>query len=852
MERDVPPLPRLWGKYRVEGETVLWHPLAAHCCDVGAVFRGLLSQATLRRRLAAFAGGEDLDPFQVERLSWLAVLHDIGKANHGFQRGRAGHVRPALALLCPPLVKDTLPALRWSEMTAWVDDQRTLVGLLLASLSHHGTPVCPDATSSLHARLWQTTPERDPIGWIRDLSQLAEAWFPLAFAPGGEPLPELAGFQHGFAGLVSLADWIASDEAFFPFATPDQIADRMNFARARAAEILARLGLDPTGARMALSADAVERLLGAEAIPTPAQQALATLAVPKSGSLTLIEAATGSGKTEAALIHFLHLFRMGAVDGIYFALPTRSAAVQIHRRVHQAMQRVFGAAAPAVLLAVPGYLRVDDIDGALLSRFEVQWPDSEDFPARGWAAENTKRFLAGAIVVGTIDQALMAALKIKHAHLRAAALTRHLLVVDEVHSSDPYMGRLLVTLLELMRETRGHVLLMSATLGAAMAARLFRRSAPPPLDLAESQPYPALTCDGESAPRPLTGGAELRPAKRVAMQAEPAIDDPEAVASLALSAARAGGRVLVLRNTVAGALAVQQVLEGLEGADGLIFRCEGHAAPHHARFAPADRVALDRVVEDSFGKGSAEPVVLVATQTVEQSLDIDCDLLITDLCPADVLLQRIGRLHRHRRDRPAGFAEARCHVLCPAGRDLSPLLGAARHGLGFRHGVPMAYPDLRAIEATWRQIEARPSWVLPEDNRRLVEAATHPDSLDAIVRTLGGGWRDHQAEVEGGGMAQRTLATNARLDFRVGFNALRGFDKIDGRITTRLGTDDTVVVFDPPPPGPFGAAVARLTIPGWLRPEAEARPEITGIDPLRFRLGTLALIYDRWGLRLER
>ena len=162
----------------------------------------------------------------------------------------------------------------------------------------------------------------------------------------------------------------------------------------------------------------------------------------------------------------------------------------------------------------------------------------------------------------------------------------------------------------------------------------------------------------------------------------------DAVADRALQAARNGAKVLVIRNTVTYAIDMQKALE--EAASGgerdLIFALGDTLTLHHGRFAAGDRRLLDQAVNGRFGKDRASGgVVVVGTQTLEQSLDIDADLLITDLCPVDVLLQRIGRVHRHDRgDRPPSYATPCCVVLTPDEGDLTPLLQRSpnRNGLG--------------------------------------------------------------------------------------------------------------------------------------------------------------------------
>ena len=177
----------------------------------------------------------------------------------------------------------------------------------------------------------------------------------------------------------------------------------------------------------------------------------AAAGTPLDEQLLIIESETGSGKTEAALWRFARMYEAGLVDGLYFALPTRAAATQLHGRVTRFVERMFPPEnRPGTVLAVPGYVRAGDVGGHHLQNYEVWWDDQADAATRSrrWAAESAKRYLAAQIAVGTVDQAMMAALKVRHSHMRAACLSRNLLVVDEVHASDPYMRRILKALLD--------------------------------------------------------------------------------------------------------------------------------------------------------------------------------------------------------------------------------------------------------------------------------------------------------------------------------------------------------------------------------------------------------------------
>lgn len=879
-----------WGKLESDETTrqvLSWHPLVDHCADVAACCEALLQHTLLGTRLAQLGGSAALSSVQRARLGSLATFHDIGKFNLGFQnkalpRGAnrciAGHLSEAMRLLdCehPPddaeRFWEVFPA---EELNPWGEG---LLELLVATISHHGRPI--PFPSSIDHRAWRSARGLDPFSGIAELVDRVRAWFPEAWQPGGDPLPSTPAFQHAWSGLIMLGDWIGSDsERFFPFS--DELGDRMPFARQRAAEALEQLGLLSGSARAAMGAGPP----GFDAIapgwqPRPLQRTVQDLEPAPGGSLAVLEAETGSGKTEAALVHFVKLFHAELVDGLYFALPTRTAATQIYRRVCEAAQHAFPdpETRPPVVLAVPGYLSVDGVTGQRLPGFEVLWNDDERerFRFRGWAAERSKRYLAGTIAVGTIDQVLLSALSVPHAHLRATALLRHLLVVDEVHASDAYMTRLLEAVLDQHLSARGHALLMSATLGAAARSRLVappgrrRRHAPPPLEEACDLPYPLLTSVAldrgarETRERAIErSGTE----KEVEVEIERRIEEAAAIAERALGAAAEGAKVLVLRNTVNGCLEVQQALEELaahQDDEGLLFRCGSVVAPHHGRFAATDRKLLDKAIEAAFGKHRpGGGCVVVATQTVEQSVDLDADLLITDLCPMDVLLQRVGRLHRHQRgagERAPGYERARVVVLVPS-EGLTDYITPDGEPRG-PHGLGSVYEDLRVLELTRRIVMERAALRIPSDNRLLVELATHPERLESLVDELGDEWRCHRNHAVGKITAETRQGQlnllRRDLDF-TDSDVVFPEGSLARNIPTRLGENDRRVEFpeDGCPPSPFdtSAKIRELRIPQHrVHPATPADAQAEDLQHLpgafEFRYGAWSYRYDRCGLR---
>lgn len=841
--------------------------LIDHSIDVAAVASALLRLSTIRHRLAALAG-RPLTDVDVARLCFFVGLHDAGKVNHGFQarlrneKPCAGHIGPLWAILgCThPIVanhkirggvRSALSAARWRSWIKGRDAEIELWGVILA---HHGS-LPPIDTVRPEPRLWYPLNGFDPIATLADLAEIVAEMFPDSFVDDHEPLPSQTRFQHAFAGFVTLADWLGSDEKVF--GSPDDGVpsgeERIQWAREKALQLVSRRWIDPHRARTAAAQCDLDFgvLFKKHPTPRPAQAALLDLSLPRSGQVTVLEAETGSGKTEAALIHFLRLFQASEVDGLYFALPTRAAAVQIHRRIKNIVSDWLGEAAPPVGLAVPGYLTVDDIEGQPLpDSHRVLWQD-EDVPDRAWAVENAKRYLSGTVMIGTTDQLLMGGLRVRHAPLRSGPMLRLLLCIDEVHASDAYMAELLRNVLEQHTKAGGHALLMSATLGSLARMRLLggrvEAHRAPDLSTAAALSYPSLQRTGEEL-RKLPQHGQDPLGKRVTVELlDPESDHASLMARLK-EAADLGAAVLFIRNRVDDA---RKTFLRLEEVGAPLLRCQGVKAPHHSRFAPEDRRLLDEALEQAFHK--RDGFVAVTTQTAEQSLDIDADWLVTDIAPGDVLLQRIGRLHRHQRLRPKGFGTPHVTVLAPTAEQLAGTLdrhgGIARGGTIL--GIGKVYENIIGVLATRAWLRKHGEVRVPADNRAVVEAATHRDGLYELARDLGGTWPAHLLDVQGKTAANAGAAKGVAVDWE---EPLIDNQPIpDSRAETRLGLKDRRVDFEALLLGPFGKTVRMLNVPGWMVQEEDTDvTEVTAGDGyIRFRLGSKVFHYDRLGLSAE-
>lgn len=323
--------------------------------------------------------------------------------------------------------------------------------------------------------------------------------------------------------------------------------------------------------------------------------------------------------------------------------------------------------------------------------------------------------------------------------------------------------------------------------------------------------------------------------------------------------------MLVIRNTVTACLDVWRCVLAGEGRH-LCFSVNGVPVPHHGRYAREDRLLLDRGLEAVFGKKAelrAAGVVLVATQTVEQSLDIYADILITDLCPGDVLLQRLGRMHRHERPdrtRPAGFELPKAIVLTPDEPDLRGLLN--EKGLPVRGGAwgfGSVYEDLRVLQLIWDCLKNLQPLKIPEHNREFVERCTHPEALQKL-ESASPGWKKHGEKCLGVGLARKQQAKLNLLPWNL-FDLAGDFkelmcleDKLDRKVKTRLGLEDRRLKFKTPVISVLGGQIQELSLPGhwftWRPLDEKEEPDSVERDGDNWviKVGAWRFLYSAAGL----
>jgi CRISPR-associated endonuclease/helicase Cas3 len=477
------------------------------------------------------------------------------------------------------------------------------------------------------------------------------------------------------AGLTTLADWVGSNEVWFPYTEPRfTIEEYSQLAAERAAHAVADAGL--RAARPAkLKSFVVLTERGHRTLsPTPAQRWASEVELPAAGQvLAIIEDVTGSGKTEAAQMLVHRLLATGRAAGAFWAMPTQATATAMYNRQSQFLGRLYETAndksnRPSLVLAhgqaalnvrFLSTIRGDNDQSDSIEVADAETPSSVSCSA--FLAHDRRVSILAEVGAGTVDQAILGILPTRFNALRLLGLAEKVLVLDEVHAYDSYVSREIDALVEFVAVLGGSVVLLSATLPIAKRSALLaawtrgcRTSQARLQTLA-----PAVPELGEAYPCAVIAGSRDTPSATAIVAAAGSerrlpvrlIASEQMAVSYLVEKAQRGAAVGWVRNTVRDCLKAAELVRAA-GLEPVVF---------HARFAQGDRQRIESELMARLGR-DADPavrrgLVVIATQVVEQSLDIDFDALLTDLAPIDLLLQRAGRLWRHReRERPVGLS----------------------------------------------------------------------------------------------------------------------------------------------------------------------------------------------------
>lgn len=714
-----------WGK---AGSSEIPHPVVCHAIDTAAVAELLydvLLGPGVRRDLESGLG-----PLGTVR-SWVAVLcglHDIGKCSPIFQAMRPDLVERYLDEGLRGLMDRLYPSSRDPEV-------RTLHGTLTAAHfrrclkdwnagadlrdaiayglgGHHG--------SLLSAHAVQRVPPQHHggDGWherrldlVRSVARLWGLGDP-AEAAWSAALLDVPGMV-GLAGLASVSDWVASDPTNFPYREPPiDLPGYVEHARSQARHVV---GDKLCWTRWTPPADtSYSGLFGED--PRPLQHAVEELTSDRNEpGVLVIEAPTGEGKTRAGFQAAARLVRRLGLSGMYFALPTKATAAQVHAELNSAATGLEIPHAPNLVhtgVPITSSCVDEDGDGA---------HDGHEWFTR-------KRGLLFPVGVGTIDQALQAVIRSRHVFVRVTGLSGKVLILDEVHDVDAHMTTLLRRLMWWCGRFAIPVVLMSATLPADQREHLVahwcagRHGLAPPKVVAPSEPGGQqvrwVGADAQPSSRPI--GLSRTNAERSAVSLHHL--DEDALTGWLQDQVASGGCALIIRNLVHDAEQTHEILseeiKTWKHPPALIYLT--------GRTPNAERARTESWLREKFGPSSTQRphAVVIGTQVLQHSLDLDFDVLVSDLAPINELIQRTGRIHRHTRAERAVSTPTFGLLQPPEGKD----------GPKFARGLHTVYHHALLLR-TWNALWGRSELKLPAETSDLVHAVySAPEQQQGSLR----------------------------------------------------------------------------------------------------------------------
>jgi CRISPR-associated endonuclease/helicase Cas3 len=610
----------------------------------------------------------------------VAAIHDVGKINPHFQE----KIRRNLPYYSPnedPILINANPQIERAHAEV---SQTALQGIsapFIAEIAgmHHGS--APGSLILL--------PEDEIIGgpnWQKIRSELVDNlktklgcdW------PSINSIPQAL----AIAGLTTVSDWIGSGKHFEALASMPK--DEMDY--------LIKAAVDEAGF---VKPKVKKGLTFTDIFPpyTPHDvQSLLFNNVDGPG-VYILEASMGAGKTEAALFAAYKLIASGIASGIYFALPTKITSERIYERMSSYLHKILAEDDYHKLILAHGTSWLVNLDMGEDARPGFPWFDFR------------KRRLLAPFAVGTIDQALLSVMNVRHGFVRAFALAGKVVILDEVHSYDSYTGTIMDRLIESLVKLGAIVILLSATLTYSRKNTFFvklNQSTPE----FESKKYPLITKLTNS--KITTHSLNQRQTQKTVLIRMTSAED--SIIALAKEKAIAGEYILWIENTVKEAQAVFKTFASwgasLDVDVGLI----------HSRYTLSHRNENEAKWVYSFGKeGRKETVtrgkILIGTQVLEQSLDLDADLLVTRIAPMDMILQRTGRLWRHNDSGIKRVSGAKCQAII-----LAPEITNIEENPEWAFGPSGLVYSPYVLARTYYTLQNLAKLEIPSDLRPLIEA----------------------------------------------------------------------------------------------------------------------------------
>lgn len=686
----------LWAKKKEQSGQFFWLPLVVHLRDtirvMDFIWQHWMSEGEKEILIRAFSTNEDAESVAPRLACFLAGIHDLGKCTPAFQtqKGYQNSQDLDIALL-NRLEQAGLTGISTLELDidAIKRSHHTVTGEYLlhcfgvrndiASVigAHHGKPVDEeDVVNNLkfYPRYCFQEEEEGTCQalWISMQKEILSVALKMTGFVDSEGNPDVTSLpeisepgQVLLSGLIIMADWIASNELYFPLiplekCMPENMENRWQNG------IIKWREKNPVETTDVMSIPDVEEYYR-ERFDFPPhslqQKVFDTIANTENPGIFILEAPMGCGKTEAALTAAEELMAEKRLDGLFFGLPTQATSNGIFPRIEDWFNRfVEEYDKVGIMKLMHGKAALNELQEELVDGIHVDEEVGAGVLTSEWFAGKKTAILSDA-VVGTVDQFLLLALKQKHLALRHLGFSKKVVIIDEVHAYDAYMDVFLSRAVEWMGAYGIPVVLLSATLPKGIREKLIQayllgqgkgirtRDKMKYASIFQSEAYPLLTYTDDGAVRQRRDFTKEED-KCVTVRKLEEIYIEETLETLLVH----GGVAGIIVNTVGRAQVLFKRLVKVFGTDVSLL---------HAKFIDTDRVAKEKVLMDTIGKKAQRPqrAIVIGTQVLEQSLDIDFDVLITDLCPMDLLLQRVGRLHRHQISRPQGLSAPVLYVM---------------------------------------------------------------------------------------------------------------------------------------------------------------------------------------------
>lgn len=647
-----------------------------HCRIVGHIAREIIMRLPEWLQSSCFPKGSEL----------IAAAHDVGKICPTFQEKIHREIGVKPGMINPDL--DKTIGYHSAVSQAAVSHCPKYIPEILGR--HHGynsQSICAPEAEIYGGTAWQ----KQRMSLINILKKDLDVDWPMISSALQADI---------IAGLTVVADWIGSGPLF-----EEVVQESWN---SYIPESLDRAGFVPYKILKGLS---FENIFDSY---QPRDVQIRFVESVKTQGAYVLEAPMGLGKTEAALYAAYKILEKGLATGIYFALPTQLTSDKIYDRFDRFLENILENTEKEchpVLLHGLAWLKNTEFgeDGS---------------PGHSWFS-SSKRGLLAPFAVGTIDQALMAVMNVKHSFVRTFGLAGKVIILDEIHSYDSYTSTIIKELIDALRALHCTVIILSATLTDKQRYALLGVSSTCQKQEAAFSAYPLISAYPQKG-QPVELETEKLESSRVDLRL--LSEDKDAFEEALLRAQR-GELVLWIENSVLDAQEAFGYLGARAEAAGRI-----ECGLMHSRFIKTDRQKNENIWAGIYGRtGRSERQnkgrILIGTQVLEQSLDIDADFLVTRICPTDMLFQRMGRLWRHRGNDDIRPSEAKREAWI-----LSPVFDEAvanKRSLGKSARVYAPYILCRTIEV-WQDI---PKVALPDEIRRLLEKTYKERNEEGLLAT---------------------------------------------------------------------------------------------------------------------